>query len=94
MANEKKVYSATDAQPIVLYAKKDPASELAYPILVDSNGALIISGLVPKEYDYIDLSPPSQPTTITFKLGGISGTVVATLTITYSGSDIATVSRS
>lgn len=33
MANEKKVFSATDAAPVVLYVKTDPGSELAYPLL-------------------------------------------------------------
>lgn len=54
---------------------------------------VIASSLVPLEYDYISLTPPSQPTTIVFKSGGASGTTVATLTIVYSGTDISTVTR-
>ncbi len=50
--------------------------------------------LVPKVYDYIDLSPPSLPTTVIYKQGGSSGTTVATLTIVYSGTDISSVTRS
>lgn len=49
-----------------------------------------LAGLVTQPYDYIDLSPPSLPTTITFKKGGIT---VTTLTLTYSGTDLATVSK-
>lgn len=49
--------------------------------------------LVPKQFDYIHLDPPSQPTTITYKIGGASGTTVAVLTLTYSGTDVATVTR-
>lgn len=49
--------------------------------------------LVPKIYDYIELSPATQPTTIIYKSGGTNGMVVATLTITYSGSNIASVTR-
>jgi len=58
--------------------------------------AVVASGLVPLEYDYISLSPAtSSPTTVVYKTGGASGTTVATLTITYgtSGTDIATVTR-
>lgn len=94
MTTKKKEFSAIDSAPAVLYAKTDRDDVFAYPVLVDSAGRLILSSLVPAEYDYIDLSPPNQPTTITYKLGGIGGVVVATLTLTYSGSDVATVSRS
>lgn len=94
MANEKKVFSATDAAPAVLYAKTDPASELAYPVVMDANGNLIItSGLAVPKHDYISLTPPALPTTIIFKTGGSGGTTVATLTLTYSGTDVATVTR-
>ena len=41
MANEKKVYSATDAAPVVLYAKLDAGSQMAEP-LVQSGGSLKI----------------------------------------------------
>lgn len=50
--------------------------------------------LVPRMYDYILLNPPSQPTTIIYKQGGSSGVTVATLTITYNGSDIESITRS
>ena len=51
------------------------------------------SGLAPAAgtYDNIVLDPPAQPTTITYKLGSDT---VATLTLTYSGSDVATITRS
>lgn len=58
--------------------------------------AIVASGLIPKEYDYISFSPATDaPTTILFKTGGSGGTLVATLTITYgtSGSDVSTVTR-
>lgn len=42
MANEKKVFSAVDASPEVLYAKVDASSELAYPIICDTDGSLNI----------------------------------------------------
>lgn len=49
--------------------------------------------LVPKAYDYIYMSPAAQPTTVIYKIGGSGGTTVATLTITYSGTDIESVTR-
>jgi hypothetical protein len=49
-------------------------------------------GLPPS--DHITLSPPEKPTTITYRMGGETGTVVATVTLTYSGDDVATISRS
>lgn len=93
MTTQKKEYSSVDAGPIVLYGKKDADSQFAFPVLVDSAGRLLLSSLVPVEYDYISLSPADQPTTITYKLGGSGGTTVATLTLTYSGSDVSTVTR-
>ncbi len=45
------------------------------------------------EYDYVSMNIPALPTVITFKAGGSGGTTVATLTITYSGTDISTVTR-
>jgi hypothetical protein len=49
--------------------------------------------LIPYNFDYISLSPADSPTTIVYKQGGASGTTVATLTLTYSGSDISSVTR-
>jgi hypothetical protein len=51
----------------------------------------VLGGIVPVGYDGIELDPPAKPTTIVYKKGGDT---VATLTITYSGDDIATVTRS
>ena len=47
--------------------------------------------LVPQNFDSIELTPASQPTSIVYKLNGLT---VATLTVTYDGSDIASVVRS
>jgi len=90
----KKVFGASDAHPTVLHAKQNADSEIAYPLIVSSDGNLLVaSGLVPKNYDYISLSPASQPTTIEYRTGGSSGTLVATLVLTYSGTDVASISR-
>jgi len=36
----KKVFSATDAHPVVLHAKRDADSEIAYPVLISNDGYL------------------------------------------------------
>jgi hypothetical protein len=77
--------------PVVAGVDADGAPR---PLKTDSSGSLSVeTGLAPSPgtYDNIVLDPPSQPTTITYKLGS---TTVATLTLTYSGSDIATITRS
>lgn len=53
------------------------------------------AGLVPSSYDYIQLSNyvGANPGTIVYKQGGSGGTTVATLTITYSGDNITSVTR-
>jgi hypothetical protein len=65
----------------------------------DTNGnqyVLDAGALVPKEYDYIELSyTGSNATGVTYKKGGPSGTVVALLSLTYDGSDnLTSVARS
>lgn len=58
----------------------------------------ISGGLLPNiTYDFIDIGydGSSRITTVVYKVGGSSGTTVATLTLTYVGSttDIDTVTR-
>ena len=63
-------------------------------ISVDSNGGLsAVAGLAPAagSYDNIVLNPPAKPTTIAYKLGA---TTVSTLTLTYSGDDVSTITKS
>lgn len=53
-----------------------------------------ISALVPKVYDYISLSYTGDNITgVVYKTGGSGGTTVATLTLTYSGSNVTSVTR-
>lgn len=55
---------------------------------------LMGNGLVPESYDYIALGyTGSDLTTVTYKTGGSGGTTVATLTMTYSGGVLQTVTR-
>jgi hypothetical protein len=58
---------------------------------------LATRGLNIPAHNYVAFSPAGIPTdgdqTVTFRQGGPSGTVVATLTLTYSGGDLAAVER-
>jgi hypothetical protein len=56
----------------------------AVAIKTNSAGELMVSSLVPEKYDYVGLTWTSgNPTTIVFKVGGASGTTIATLTLTF-----------
>lgn len=53
-----------------------------------------INALVPSQYDYVSLSYTGDNLTqAVFKQGGASGNTVATLTMTYSGSNLLTVTK-
>ena len=59
-------------------------------LLVDEDGNAIVpgSGLVPEAHDYIDCSYTTGLLTgVVYKTGGSGGTTVATLALTYDGSD-------
>lgn len=43
MSTQRREYQAVDARPVVLHGKKDLDSPTAYPLIVDSDGRLIIS---------------------------------------------------
>lgn len=60
-----------------------------HPQNSDTDGnALVLTGLVPPGYDYIALSYTSANLTgVEYKVGGSTGTIIATLTIAYDGSD-------
>jgi hypothetical protein len=85
MPNEKKVFSSTDAAPVVLYAKTSPSSELAYPLTGDEDGNLnvVVSGkYIPRwNSQVIDTSDPND-IIITYKM---NGTTVATEEIVIVG---------
>lgn len=55
----------------------------------------VAQGLSLPAHDYVGLSyTGSDLTTVVFKTGGAAGTTVATLTLTYSGGLLATVTKS
>lgn len=66
-------------------------------ILTDTDGKLIVmamGALVPSKYDYIGLTRTgSNITSVVYKTGGAGGTVVSTLTIAYTGSDIDSITK-
>ena len=57
-----------------------------------------VGGLSLPTYDYVGINPPAAPTNddqvYTFKTGGASGTVVATLTLTFVSGELSSVARS
>lgn len=67
--------------------------ELTFREMVDKG--IDVNKLVPEVYDYIVLAPAgdANPTSVTYKIGGASGTIVAVLTLTYSGSELLSVER-
>ena len=73
---------------IALYGSSDGGTTW-YPVKVDSDGQLnIVTGLVPEAYDYIAISYTGDNLTgVVYKIGGVGGTTVATLVLTYDGSD-------
>jgi hypothetical protein len=61
---------------------------------VDSWPVRDLAKLVPFEFDYINLSyTGNNLTQVVYRSGGSSGTIVATLTMTYTGSRLDTVTR-
>lgn len=75
----------------------DPATEYKQDTIIDNqtNGTQktqIIDGLNIGSYDYFSLTQDTLTDTYTFKLGGASGTTVATVLITYTSADKSTIS--
>jgi hypothetical protein len=85
MANEKKVFSATDAAPSVLYAKRTASSEQSYPILISSDGAFYTiddHGMVLPRHDTQVIDENGSNATITYSY---TGSTVGVKTIVVSG---------
>lgn len=91
----KQEFSSFDSAPAVLYAKTNPNSLLAYPLIGTSSGCLLVSeGFDVPAFDSIVISYSSNLISIVYYLiGGVGGTVVATLNLSYSGSNIISVVR-
>ena len=90
---QKQTNPSNDAQPVVIYAQSSSTGTLAQPVLATSSGCLMISnGLDIPNYDTIILS---------YSTGNLSncyyffnGNLLATLTLTYAGNAITSVTRS
>jgi len=85
VANDKKVFSASDAAPVVLFAKQDASKEQAYPVIASASGGILVHtsfAIPPHDKQVIDESGAPALTTITYSLSGIT---VATKTIVVSG---------
>lgn len=55
---------------------------------------IVLNSLVPEEYDYVSLSYTGDNLTgVVYKTGGASGTVVATLTLAYTGDKLISITR-
>jgi hypothetical protein len=66
---------------------------MAYGQLVQDVGGFSIP-----PHDYVSITPPAAPSTgnqvIVYRIGGASGSVVATLTLTYTSGELSSVARS
>ena len=76
--------------------KQGDTTDGAEANIIDSRLLTSNTPLVPRDHDYVELLPAGSatPTTINFKTGGSGGTTVVTLTLTYSGGELATVTKS
>jgi hypothetical protein len=85
MTITKREFAAIDAQPQVMYGKKDGNKVEAFPVLVGANGGLLVSQGSPIPfYDTQIIDESASPNvTITYKS---SGSTVAIKTIVVSGS--------
>lgn len=87
------VLDGTQEGPVI-HGMVGGASGTVAPFAVGSGGALIISGLVPDEYDYIALSYTGTDVTgVVYKTGGSGGTTVATLVLAYTSGNLTSVTK-
>jgi len=87
LKHPRKISDITDGE-IAIYGSSDGGTTW-YPVKVDDAGRInFLGGLIPHAYDYIALSyTGSNLTGVVYKTGGSGGTTVATLALTYDGSD-------
>jgi hypothetical protein len=71
---------------------------MSFNVNTGTKPVVTMTGLNVSLHDYISISPPTAPSTgsqtIVFKTGGAGGTTVATLTLVFSGGDLASVTKS
>lgn len=67
----------------------------SFPRLTPTGGLTVTSPVTPADYDFIDLVyTGSDLTSVVYKTGGSGGSTVLTLTLTYSGGRVETVTYS
>lgn len=69
------------------YLKVSDIHNLEHDTTLDAKRVTEISSLIPDTYDYVEVTARDanlNPTTIVYKIGGSGGTIVATLTLTYT----------
>lgn len=87
--NHPRKISHVEDGEIAIYGSSDGGTTW-HPVNTDDEGNLnVVSGLVPPGYDYIELSYDSNNnlTGVVYKVGGVSGTLLATLVLVYDGND-------
>jgi len=83
----KKEYSASDAAPSILYAKRDGSTNIAHPI----TQGMFNPGFAIPDYDEIDLEYTGDDLTqVEYKK---QGDVIATLTLSYTGGNLTKVAK-
>jgi hypothetical protein len=69
--------------------------QYTYDETAQARRTIDVGGLVTDSYDYVGLDyTGTNLTTVVFKTGGGGGTVVATLTLAYTGSRLDSITRS
>ena len=86
------IVESSDGDGTIIPLVADPVTSR---LLVNStiSGSVQVAGLVPESYDYIALTQATLTDTWTFKTGGATGTIVATVIITYTDATKATISN-
>jgi hypothetical protein len=88
MTITKKEFSASDAAPVILYAKQDGDSQIAHPI----TAGMLNPGLSLPAYDEIELGYTNGDLTgVVYKL---NGSTVSTLTLSYTNGNLVGVIKS
>jgi hypothetical protein len=90
MANDKKVFSASDAAPEVIYAKALAGAEQAYPMTADgvrnrldvNTGLSALPGFSIPPFDRIDATYPTTVQEV--YVYSLSGVTLNTLTVNYT----------
>lgn len=81
---------ATQAKGVAIYGTPDGNN--IYRLAINPDGSISTS-TSSQNFDYVGLAQASLTDTYTFKTGGVSGTTVKTITITYTDASKATMQK-